>query len=89
MAYYAIPARTGNSRQNRTNRRNAARAFQKRCAAENKDAQIVAEAQIVVHFCFVPRGRGARGPRRISVQRFRALYMGECEGCSVSAEARQ
>jgi hypothetical protein len=85
MAYYAIPARTGLPRQDRTNRRKAARAFQKRCAAEDKGVQIVAEAQAPVHICFVPRGRGARGPRQLSVQRFRALYMGECEGCKYEA----
>ena len=83
MAFYAIQARTGNSRQERTDRRKAARAFRKECAAEDKAAQGVEEATIPVHFCFVLRGRGARGPRILSVRRFRALYMGECEGCKL------
>ena len=83
MAHYAIPARTGNSRQDRTNRRAADLAFRKACDQESravKSAQTFTE--LPVHTCIGGRGK-------LTPARFRARYAGECDGCKIEAEARQ
>lgn len=83
MAHYAIPARTGNSRQDRTNRRAANLAFQKACDQESRAMKSAeAFAEMPVHTCIGGRGK-------LTPERFRARYAGECEGCRIEAETRQ
>lgn len=82
MIFYT-PSRTNNSRAYRTARRKAERAYRKALTREAKalanGATPMPAEGMPVHKCVLRAGL------KLTPERFRARYMGLCEGCAAAS----